>query len=467
MSFFAAIDLGASSGRVAVGSVSDGEITFEIVHRFSINLINDESGSLCWDWQTIYSEILQGLDIATERFQITSIGVDSWATDYLIIDPTGSPLKKMYSYRDRRTDGIMEEVIADIGAERIYSSTGIQFLPFNTIYQLVAELKQRSFSQAENALLLPDAINFLLCGVRGTEITNASSTQLLNSSTRSWDVELMDELIIPSWIFPKLHEAETTLGIIVEPKSLTGVKVIAVASHDTASAVVGTPMEDTAKSIYISSGTWSLIGCELDAPIKSDVAFHANLSNELGVRGTVRLLKNVGGMWLISELLREWNENGEQVTIEDIVREAEACSSLRKFIDPNDPIFLSAGGMEQKIRHAIFQGIPDFSITKGEICRVVYESLAEAYRKVVDELTLVTGLNFEVINIVGGGSSNGFLNQLTSNATGLTVIAGPVEATLLGNIGVQAMAEGEIADLHELRRVIRHSIELVVYEPEK
>ena len=465
MSFFAAIDLGASSGRVAVGSVSDGEITLEIVHRFTNNLINDESGSLCWDWQAIYSEILQGLDIATERFQITSIGVDSWATDYLIIDPTGSPLKKMYSYRDRRTDGIMEEVIADIGAERIYSSTGIQFLPFNTIYQLVAEFRQRSFSQAENALLLPDAINFLLCGVKGSETTNASSTQLLNSSTRNWDLELMDELSIPKSIFPKLHEAETTIGVIVEPISLAGIKVIAVASHDTASAVVGTPMEDTAKSIYISSGTWSLIGCELESPIKSEMAFHANLSNELGVRGTVRLLKNVGGMWLISELLREWNQNGEPVTIEDLVREAEACSSLRKFIDPNDPIFLSAGGMEQKIRHAIFQDAPDISITKGEICRVVYESLAEAYRKVVDELTLVTGLNFEVINIVGGGSSNGFLNQLTSNATGLTVIAGPVEATLLGNIGVQAMAGGEIADLHELRRVIRHSSELVVYQP--
>ena len=330
---------------------------------------------------------------------------------------------------------------------------------------MVAELRLRSFSPGDNALLLPDAINFLLCGVKGSEITNASSTQLLNSSTRNWDLELMDELSIPKSIFPKLHEAETTIGVIVEPMSLAGIKVIAVASHDTASAVVATPMEDTRKSIYISSGTWSLIGCELESPIKSEMAFHANLSNELGVRGTVRLLKNVGGMWLISELLREWNQNGEQVTVEDLVREAEACSSLRKFIDPNDPIFLSAGGMEQKIRYAIFQDAPDISITKGEICRVVYESLAEAYSKVVDELTLVTGLNFEVINIVGGGSSNGFLNQLTSNATGLTVIAGPVEATLLGNIGVQAMAGGEIADLHELRRVIRHSTELVVYQP--
>jgi len=301
-----------------------------------------------------------------------------------------------------------------------------------------------------------------LTGSRSVEITNASSTQLLNARTRSWDTELINLLHLPHEVFPSLHEAKTTLGTVKEIPELTGVKVVAVGSHDTASAVAAAPI--SSDSIYISSGTWSLIGCESAEPNTSAAAMAVNLTNELGVEGTVRLLKNVAGMWIISECLREWAENGDPISIEELVAQARN-SEIEARINPNHESFLHPGKMVERIQYQVMINGGKELRSKGEIAYVIYASLAESYAKTIAEIESVTGRGFTNIHVVGGGSSNDFLNQLTADATGLEVIAGPVEATLLGNIGVQAIAAGEITNLQELREIISHSFELKKFQP--
>jgi len=310
--------------------------------------------------------------------------------------------------------------------------------------------------------MLPDAINMVLTGSRSVEITNASSTQLLNARTRSWDTELINLLHLPHEVFPSLHEAKTTLGTVKGIPELTGVKVVAVGSHDTASAVAAAPI--SSDSIYISSGTWSLIGCESAEPNTSAAAMAVNLTNELGVEGTVRLLKNVAGMWIISECLREWAENGDPISIKELVAQARN-SEIEARINPNHESFLHPGKMVERIQYQVMINGGKELRSKGQIAYVIYASLAESYAKTIAEIESVTGRGFTNIHVVGGGSSNDFLNQLTADATGLEVIAGPVEATLLGNIGVQAIAAGEITNLQELREIISHSFELKIFQP--
>jgi rhamnulokinase len=356
----------------------------------------------------------------------------------------------------------MELAISDYGKEAFYQRTGIQFLPFNTVYQLMAARDAGELEGDRTFVMLPDAINMVLTGSRSVEITNASSTQLLNARTRSWDTELINLLHLPHEVFPSLHEAKTTLGTVKGIPELTGVKVVAVGSHDTASAVAAAPI--SSDSIYISSGTWSLIGCESAEPNTSAAAMAVNLTNELGVEGTVRLLKNVAGMWIISECLREWAENGDPISIEELVTQARN-SEIEARINPNHESFLHPGKMVERIQYQVMINGGKELRSKGEIAYVIYASLAESYAKTIAEIESVTGRRFTNIHVVGGGSSNDFLNQLTADATGLEVIAGPVEATLLGNIGVQAIAAGEITNLQELREIISHSFELKIFQP--
>ena len=462
MSSFAAIDLGATSGRVAVGTVVDGAISYEIIHRFPNGARESESGSFVWDWDELIPQIKTGLVKAAAKYSLTSIGVDTWAVDYILVNSQNHITSPTYSYRDLRTDGVMELAISDYGKEAFYQRTGIQFLPFNTVYQLMAARDAGELEGDRTFVMLPDAINMALTGSRSVEITNASSTQLLNARTRSWDTELINLLHLPHEVFPSLHEAKTTLGTVKEIRELTGVKVVAVGSHDTASAVAAAPI--SSDSIYISSGTWSLIGCESAEPNTSAAAMAVNLTNELGVEGTVRLLKNVAGMWIISECLREWAENGDPISIKELVAQARN-SEIEARINPNHESFLHPGKMVERIQYQVMINGGKELRSKGQIAYVIYASLAESYAKTIAEIESVTGRGFTNIHVVGGGSSNDFLNQLTADATGLEVIAGPVEATLLGNIGVQAIAAGEITNLQELREIISHSFELKIFQP--
>jgi len=462
MSSFAAIDLGATSGRVAVGTVVDGAISYEIIHRFPNGARESDSGSFVWDWSELITQIKTGLVKAAAKYSLRSIGVDTWAVDYILVNSQNHITSPTYSYRDLRTDGVMELAISDYGKEAFYQRTGIQFLPFNTVYQLMAARDAGELEGDRTFVMLPDAINMVLTGSRSVEITNASSTQLLNARTRSWDTELINLLHLPHEIFPSLHEAKTTLGTVKGIPELTGVKVVAVGSHDTASAIAAAPI--SCDSIYISSGTWSLIGCESAEPNTSAAAMAVNLTNELGVEGTVRLLKNVAGMWIISECLREWAENGDPISIEELVAQARN-SEIEARINPNHESFLHPGKMVERIQYQVMINGGKELRSTGEIAYVIYASLAESYAKTIAEIESVTGRRFTNIHVVGGGSSNDFLNQLTADATGLEVIAGPVEATLLGNIGVQAIAAGEITNLQELREIMSHSFELKIFQP--
>jgi rhamnulokinase len=459
MHYFAAVDLGATSGRVAVGSVSADYLNFEILHRFPNHIIQDKEGSFLWDFKTLFEEVLNGLRLASRKYILSSVAVDTWAVDYALYNEEWEQNAPIYSYRDSRTDGVMESMISQYGKSELYKNTGIAFLPFNTIFQLIAAQQRGDLATNARFLMLPDVINHLLVGSHSNEITNASSSQLLNATTRDWDWDLIEEIGLPRSLFPQLHEAETTLGVITQHKELSGIDVVAIGSHDTASAVAAIPMLNPEDTIYISSGTWSLVGCELDHPVISDVALSMNLTNELGVGNKVRLLKNVAGMWIISQLLAEWQVDEPKLSILDLVQEAKSVITPARF-DPNDPIFLHPGEMSDRILIKAFEYSQINLLSRAEIIRSVYESLAESYARTITEISIATGKRFTAINIVGGGSANDFLNQLTANATGLQVTAGPVEATLLGNIGVQAIRKGIIKDLAHLRKLVSTSYPL-------
>ena len=349
MSSYAAIDLGATSGRVAVGTISDGKISFEIMHRFSNDPINDPNDGLIWNWSKLQAEVLFGLKLAAEKYQLKSAAVDSWGVDYQILKKDGFLNPRVFSYRNLRLDGVMENTVKQLGKERIYRSTGIQFLPFNTIYQLIAGLAIDEFVDASQFLMLPDALNYFLCGSATQEVTNASTTQLLNPVTRDWDWDLIAELDLPSDIFPALHEAGSALGKIRGHGELDGIPIVAVGSHDTASAVAAVPMTNPDKSIYISSGTWSLVGYEKKQANTSKMAFEIDLTNELGVQGTVRSLRNVAGMWLLSECQRDWAAQGVNIQVEELGASAQKIPANSFLINPNDHLFLAAGNMVGRI----------------------------------------------------------------------------------------------------------------------
>jgi len=465
MSAYAAIDLGATSGRVAVGSIVDGAITFEIVHRFLNEPLMDPEHGLLWNWAELQREVLIGLYKANEKYDLTSVGVDTWAVDYQIIEKSGNLNPRVFSYRNQRLDNVMENTVKIYGKEKIYNATGIQFLPFNTIYQLIAGTSANEFNNAAKFLLLPDALSHFLCGSTTQEVTNASTTQLLNPTLRDWDWDLIRDLDLPKEIFPTLHEAGTNLGHIRGHGDLDGISVVAVGSHDTASAVAAVPMTAPESSIYISSGTWSLVGYEKSVPNLTSEALKINLTNELGVQGTVRLLRNVAGMWLISECQKDWAKAGIAMSIEELISEAEKIPADSFLINPNDSSFLHPGDMVGRIQEFCVANGISVPNTPGEFARCIFDSLAHTYHEVILEFEQVENHNFESIFIVGGGSANAFLNQLIANVTGKTVTAGPVEATLLGNIGVQAISAGEISGLSQLRGVISKSVEQKTFFP--
>lgn len=444
----AAADLGAASGRVIVGEVGPDSLALRECHRF-VNRPVRVAGTLHWDILSLYQEMLSGLAAAGP---VDGIGIDSWAVDYGLLDASGALLGNPVHYRDERTAGARDN-LERLGAQELYATTGLQFLPFNTIHQLAAELDGARLGVARSLLLVPDLLAYWLTGSLGAEVTNASTTQLLDVRTRQWATGLMAKVGVSPELFPALREPGTVIG------SFEGTPVIAVGSHDTASAVVGVPASDE-RFAYISCGTWSLVGVELDRPVLTEASRKANFTNELGVDGTVRYLRNVMGLWLLQECVREWGADTASLLAEAAKRPKGAV------IDPDEPVFLPPGDMAARIVDACRRTGQPVPADPPAIVRCIVDSLADAHRRTVADAQELSGREVDVVHVVGGGARNSLLCQLTADACGLPVLAGPVEATALGNVLVQARALGAIeGDLARLRGLIRATQPLVRYEP--
>ena len=454
---FAAVDLGASSGRVMLAEVGEGRVALREVHRF-VNRPVTVHGTLHWDVLALWAGAMDGLRTAgRERDDIVGIGVDSWAIDYALLDQDGRLLGNPVHYRDRRTDGIAAEVAEVLSPEHHYATTGVQVLPFNTVFQFVAARDTWAMRHAARALLIPDLFGYWLTGEHRTELTNASTTGLLDVRTRGWAQGLFDTLGLRHDLFPQVVDAGVPLGPLLDDvaadSGLSKAVVSSVGSHDTASAVVGVPAR-TDRFAYISCGTWSLVGVELPAPVTTDAARAANFSNELGVDGTVRFLRNVMGLWLLQECVRTWERDGTVIDLQRLLLAAEQVPGGRCVVDPDRPEFLPPGDMPARLRAECRRtGQPEPG-TPAEITRCILDSLAAAYRRVVRQAADLSGTEVEVVHLVGGGAQNALLCQLAADACELPVVAGPVEAAAYGNVLVQArtagVLDGDLAALREL-----------------
>jgi sugar (pentulose or hexulose) kinase len=450
----AAVDLGASGGRVMAGRVSDSGAELREVHRFG-NVPVTVHGTLYWDILRLYAEIEHGLRLAGESFQLAGVGIDSWGVDYGLLDETGALIGNPVHYRDARTDG----VTVPVTAAELYAATGIQHLPFNTIYQLAACRDTPALAAARTLLLIPDLLAYWLTGSVGAEVTNSSTTALLDVSSRKWATDLMNRVGIRPSLFPPLRGPGDVIGPV---STLPGAPpLIAVASHDTASAVVAVPA-DGPDFAYISSGTWSLVGMELPAPVRTEASRLANFTNEAGIDGTVRYLRNVTGLWLLQECLRCWPE----LSLDALLISAGRLPPLRFVIDPDDPVFLPPGDMPGRIVSWLADRELPAPSGPAEIVRCILDSLALAYRRAVISVQELSGRHAGVVHIVGGGSRNELLCQLTADAIGLPVVAGPAEATTLGNVLVQARALGAApVSLPEMRALVRSAVPLRRFTP--
>ncbi|MFJ3811637.1 rhamnulokinase family protein [Streptomyces sp. NPDC090073] len=468
---FAAVDLGASSGRVMVGTVHSGGLHLNEVHRFPNRPVRIHD-ALHWDVLSLYQGVLDGLRQAglAAGGRLDGVGVDSWAVDYGLLDSTGALLGNPVHYRDDRTAGVAERVRALIPPEELYGATGLQHLPFNTIYQLVAAQGTPLLAAAERLLMIPDLISYWLTGEAGTEITNASTTQLIDPRTRNWSADVAARAGIDLLLFPPLRSpgdpAGELLPQILDQTGLDGpTAVTAVGSHDTASAVVGVPAAGE-NFAYIATGTWSLVGVELEAPVLCDASRRANFTNELGVDGTVRYLRNVMGLWLLQECMRTWAAHNDPQELGPLLVAAAREQPLRSVVDAGDPAFIAPGDMPGRIAEACRRTGQPEPRTPAEITRCVLDSLALAHRRAVSEAQALSGKSVEVVHIVGGGVRNELLCQLTADACGLPVVAGPTEAAALGNVLVQARARGAVSgSLADLRELLRATQQLKHYTP--
>ncbi|MET7298573.1 rhamnulokinase family protein [Embleya sp. NPDC005575] len=467
---FAAVDLGASSGRVIVGRIGHDTVDLTEVHRFP-NTPVSVGGVLHWDILDLYAGVLHGLCAAGRTAgRIAGVGIDSWAVDFGLLDASGALLGNPVHYRDARTDRIPERVYETVRPDELYARTGIQHAPFNTVHQLVAVRGTAQFAAARRVLLIPDLLAYWLTGQAGTELTNASTTQLLDPVAGQWADDMAKRLGIDTSLFPPLRKPGDHAGFlrddVLAETGLTGpVSVTAVASHDTASAVVGVPAEDT-RFAYISSGTWSLVGLELDAPVRTEDSRRANFTNELGVDGTIRYLRNIMGHWLLQECMRQWTHEGRPQELTTLLAAAADVPPLGSIVDAGHPSFLAPGDMPRRIADACTAAGDPEPNTPAELARCVFDSLALAHREAIIDAQRLSGRGVDTVHIVGGGARNALLCQATADACGLPVVAGPVEAAALGNLLVQARSHGAVGGtLGELRSLIRHTQHLRTYLP--
>ena len=456
-----AIDLGASGGRVVVAEVGRERLDLTVVHRFANTPVRLPDG-LHWDVLGLFRNVLDGLVRAGD---VATVGIDSWGVDYGLLDITGALLGNPHHYRDSRTDSVIDKVHGRLPFAELYRLNGLQFLPFNTIYQLAAAEGTLAFASAETLLLVPDLIGFWLTGTVGAEVTNASTTGLLDVCTRQWSIQVLDALGIRSSLLPELRQPGQVLGTLSpdvrdETGLSAGICVVAVGSHDTASAVVGVPMASD-RAAYISLGTWGLVGIELDGPVITDASREANFTNEVGVDGRVRYLRNVMGLWLLQESMRGWGR-------EDVAFLLAAAAELPRgaVFDVDDPRLLPPGDMPARIATLVEEAGHPRPNSAVQVVRAIVDSLAAALARTVEDTVRLSGRDVTVVHVVGGGAQNVLLCQLIADGCGRPVIAGPVEATALGNALVQARACGTLrGDLEVLRDLVGRTQQLTRFEP--
>ena len=468
---FFAVDLGATSGRTIIGTISQGKVNLEEITRFPNNLI-ETGGHFYWDIYALYFEIIKGLKAVAKRgLEITSIGIDTWGVDFVCVGADGALLRNPLAYRDPHTFGAMEAYFEQKVPKRdVYQATGIQFMNFNSLFQLYAMQRDgnSALQHAEKILFVPDALSWMLTGKAVCEYTIASTSQMLNPMTKELDSQLLDSLQLPREKFGKTVFPGYEIGTITEEvQKMTGlgaVPVIAVAGHDTASAVAAVPAKDE-KFAYLSSGTWSLMGIETKDAIINDLSYERNFTNEGGVEGTTRFLKNICGMWLLERCRKEWADSAPS-DYGQLLSEAMKVPAFQSIINPDDKMFANPANMQQAIKDycaATGQHVPD---GYAELCRCIFDSLALRYRQVFGYLQEMAPFAIDTLHIIGGGSLNEYLNQFTANATGVTVLAGPQECTALGNIMLQAKAAGVVDDIFAMRRIIADSVSMKRFEPQ-
>lgn len=465
---FAAVDLGATSGRVITGRVGPDELVLTEAHRFANTPVRLPDG-LHWDVLSLYQGMLDGLRAAAHNGPVTSVGIDTWAVDYGLLDSDGALLSIPFHYRDGRNAPAADAVLAGCGAQDLYAVSGLQHLPFNTVFQLAAHRSTAQWGSARTLLLMPDLLVYWLTGTVGAEVTNASTTGLFDARRGTWSDELIGRLGLERSLFPPLREPGERAGALLPHVSEftglpAGTPVTTVASHDTASAVAAVPAAEPGFA-YVSCGTWSLAGLELDAPVLSEESRAANFTNERGVDGTVRYLRNIMGMWLLEECRRTWERAGTSPSLAGLLADAARARPFAAVIDPDNPVFLAPGDMPSRIDEVLTgtgQAPPD---GPGGYVRCVLESLALAHRRTLRRAAALAGRELTGIHLVGGGSRNELLCQWTADATGLPVTAGPAEATALGNVLLQARAHGLVGGLADMRRLVARTQELRHYSP--
>jgi rhamnulokinase len=467
---FIAVDLGAGSGRVIVGILENEKINIEEIHRFPNKQIS-KKGSLFWNIPDLFKEIKTGFSLAVRRGHknIESIGIDTWGVDFGFIGNNDQLLELPYTYRDSRTDGIPDKVFDKISPEDIYNKTGIQFMQINSLYQLYSiKLSNESLlNEAVKLLFIPDLFNFFLTGEKKSEYTIASTSQFLNAETKQFDLDIFSSLGLPINIMAPIVQPGNVIGkLLPDIAAETGLKVIdviAVGCHDTASAVAAVPGhgDDWA---YLSSGTWSLLGLENDKPL-INYEFK-DFTNEGGVNGKIRYLQNISGLWFLQQIKKSWENTGEHFSYEEITKLAEKSEPFISLINPDDNLFVNPGDMAEAINEYCTKTKQRIPGTKGEYARSIFESLALRYKTVLEKIEKVSKKKINKLHIVGGGSQNTLLNQLAADATGKQVIAGPVEATALGNIAVQAVSKGKIDSYEKAREIISDSFPVKIFEPE-
>ena len=466
-----AFDFGAESGRALLGTIEDKKLRLQEIHRFPNTPVR-VLGHLHWDILRLFHEIKQGLRIALQETggEIDGIGIDTWGVDFGLLDHNGELLGNPFHYRDEHTNGVMDEVFKVVPRREVFERTGIQFLQFNSLYQLYAIAKSGSpaLKYASTLLMIPDLFNYWLTGRKVGEFSNATTTQCYDPRTGDWAQDMLTKLGIPTHILPDLVMPGTTIGPLA--KSLVnelgggqGIDVIAPATHDTGSAVVAVPATGE-NHAYISSGTWSLMGVELKQPLINQESYNKDFTNEGGIEGTFRFLRNIMGLWIVQECRRTWLNAGEDVSYAELTQMAEDSPGFVSVINPDAPVFLPPGDMPLRVKEFCRNTGQAVPCSMGEVIRCVLDSLALRYRSTIEDLESLLGKRLDPIHIVGGGTQNKLLCQLTSDATGRTVVAGPIEATAIGNVLAQAIGKGFIGSLDEAREIVRNSFDLITYQ---
>lgn len=464
-----AFDFGASSGRAIIGCFDGEKITLEEVHRFSNDPVS-VGGTVYWDVLRLFYEIKQGIIKARMAGGFDSIGIDTWGVDFGLIDKEGKLMENPIHYRDARTVGMVDEAFKTMPREKIYGITGIQFMELNTLFQLISLKKNRPWmlERADKMLFMPDLFAYMLTGKMCAEYSIASTSQIIDLETKSWSKELLEAFGIKKDIFAPLVKPGTVLGMltpeICEECGVDPVPVISVCGHDTQSAITSVPCED-GKFAFLSSGTWSLFGTELDKPIVNETSLNINITNEGGFDDTVGFLKNIIGLWLIQESRRQWQRQGEDYSYADLEKLALAAEPFKCFIDPDAPEFVPHGNIPKRVQEFCEKTGQYVPQTVGEIMRCIYESLAMKYKLTFEKLCECTERDYPVIHVIGGGTKDTLLCQLTANSCNRTVKAGPIEATVMGNVAVQLMSADAVADISEARKIVANSSELKTYIP--